>query len=323
MCCNTCFLVFNFFLLSVLTSLSLSDLHERFRHESLILKNISKQTERFYYYGLHTLLKFRKYDHVSQIDESELISYFFWGREQRKWSPHTMSVRYKSLNTFFKWCILKNVIQQNPLENIPKPRLPQLKPKSLSKSDATKIYEYVQLLPLPKHYKNPMYEKRLDTAIIATYLFTGLRLNELRGLRLEHVNLEEKLITVIEGKGMKDRIVPIPFELLRVLKQFIFEREKTGIICSYFFTSQKYQQQISEKKIKSLVKKIKDGTGVNFSVHKLRHTFATLMIESKCDLYSLSKMLGHSDVKTTQVYLSASGEHLKKQADLHPLNYMY
>lgn len=308
--------------MSVLSSLSLSELHERFRHESQILKNITKQTERFYYYGLHTLYKFKKFDHVSQIDESELIAYFFWGREERKWSPHTMSVRYKSLNTFFKWCIQKQVIRQNPLENIPKPRLPQRQPKALSKSDATKIYEYVQLLPLPQYYKNPMYEKRLDVAIIATYLFTGVRLNELLNLKMEHVNLEEKLITVIEGKGMKDRIVPIPFELNRVLRNFIEEREKSGIICSYFFTSQKYQQKLSISKIKRLVKRIKDGTGIDFCIHKLRHTFATLMIESKCDLYSLSKMLGHSDVKTTQIYLSASSLHLKKQADLHPLNYL-
>ena len=64
---------------------------------------------------------------------------------------------------------------------------------------------------------------------------------------------------------------------------------------------------------------IKSTSGVKFTIHGLRHTFATLMIEGGCDIYSLSKMMGHSDIKTTTIYLSASVEHLRDQMKKHPL----
>lgn len=308
--------------MSIINSLDIKGLHERFRNESVYLKNITHQTERFYYYGLHMLLKFRKFDHVNQVDEAELIDFFSWGKTEKNWSPHTMNVRYQSLNVFFKWCIQKGVISQNPLTNIPKPRLPRKAPKALKKEQAVKIYEYIQLEQLSQNYKYPMFQKRFEVAVIATYLFTGIRLTELIDLRLEHISLDEKLITIIEGKGMKDRVVPIPFELDRVLKLYLEERNKTGILSPYFFSSQRYQGKLSVSVIKRLVKKIKEGTGIDFSVHKLRHTFATMMINAKCDIYSLSKMLGHSDVKTTQIYLTAEHHKLKEQANLHPLNFL-
>jgi site-specific recombinase XerD len=59
---------------------------------------------------------------------------------------------------------------------------------------------------------------------------------------------------------------------------------------------------------------------IKFTIHKLRHTFATLMLEGGCDIYSLSKMMGHTDIKTTTIYLAASAEHLRGQMMKHPLN---
>jgi site-specific recombinase XerD len=71
-----------------------------------------------------------------------------------------------------------------------------------------------------------------------------------------------------------------------------------------------------------MLKWLKDQRGVDFSPHKLRHTFATLMLQGQCDLFSLSKMMGHSDIKTTTIYLSATAEHLKSQINHHPLNFL-
>ena len=74
------------------------------------------------------------------------------------------------------------------------------------------------------------------------------------------------------------------------------------------------------KSEKNLTKKMKDVSKIKFSAHKLRHTFATLMLEGGCDIYSLSRMMGHSDIKTTAIYLAASAEHLRSQMTKHPLN---
>jgi site-specific recombinase XerD len=72
--------------------------------------------------------------------------------------------------------------------------------------------------------------------------------------------------------------------------------------------------------IKRLDKKISKTSGIKFSLHKPRHTFATLMLEGGCDIYSLSRMMGHSDIKTTTIYLAASAEHLREQMLKHPMN---
>ncbi len=72
--------------------------------------------------------------------------------------------------------------------------------------------------------------------------------------------------------------------------------------------------------LKRLVGQLKKASGLSFTIHKLRHTFATLMLEGGCDIFSLSKMMGHSDIKTTTIYLSATAEHLRSQITKHPLN---
>jgi site-specific recombinase XerD len=87
-----------------------------------------------------------------------------------------------------------------------------------------------------------------------------------------------------------------------------------------FFSSIRGNVGFTGNGLKKLVDKIRDSSKIFFTVHKLRHTFATLMLEGGCDIYSLSKMMGHSDIKTTTIYLSASVEHLRSQITKHPLN---
>ena len=93
-------------------------------------------------------------------------------------------------------------------------------------------------------------------------------------------------------------------------------------------TIQRYQQNIQNFKdqrftadgLKKVIVIIRERTGIHLTPHALRHTFATLMLEGGCDIFSLSKMMGHSDIKTTTVYLSTSVQHLQSQIMKHPLN---
>ena len=80
-----------------------------------------------------------------------------------------------------------------------------------------------------------------------------------------------------------------------------------------------YKRQ-GEKAIPRLVDKLRRASGIYFTPHMLRHTFATLMLEGGADIYAISKMMGHSDIKTTTIYLSASTEHLKGEINKHALN---
>jgi site-specific recombinase XerC len=87
------------------------------------------------------------------------------------------------------------------------------------------------------------------------------------------------------------------------------------------FVSSQHNQAFTDDGLKHLVQKVRQFTGLKFSVHKLRHSFATLMLEGGCDIYSLSKMMRHSQIGTTTIYLSASIEHLRKEIYKHPLKW--
>jgi site-specific recombinase XerD len=152
------------------------------------------------------------------------------------------------------------------------------------------------------------------------FLFAGLRKAELLNLKFTDVDLENMSIFVRQGKGSKDRIVPIPQKLAEILRVYLQERSRLKKTCPEFFTSLNRNCGFTNTGMKRLVEKIVKASKIQFSVHKLRHTFATLMLEGGCDIYSLSRMLGHSDIKTTTIYLSATAEHLRQQIIKHPLN---
>jgi site-specific recombinase XerD len=157
-------------------------------------------------------------------------------------------------------------------------------------------------------------------ALFSTFVHAGLRRSELIHLQYSDVDLENNALFVRQGKGAKDRMIPISYVLAETLHRYIEERKKLNYMSPRFFVSSKKDQGLSLDGLKHLIDQVCRITGFKFSSHKLRHTFATLMLEGGCDIYSLSKMMGHSDIKTTTIYLSASIEHLRTQIDKHPLN---
>ncbi len=92
--------------------------------------------------------------------------------------------------------------------------------------------------------------------------------------------------------------------------------------CPYFFTAMREDKKMGDKVIPRLVIKLREKSKIYFYPHMLRHTFAVLMLEGGCDLFSLSKMMGHSDIKTTTIYLSTTTAHLQEQIKKHPLDFV-
>jgi site-specific recombinase XerD len=206
-------------------------------------------------------------------------------------------------------------LKDNPASDMEMPKLEKRIPPKLSKQDALKLLEVVYNYPYD--YKFLRYRNH---AIFAMFLFAGLRKAELLNLKFTDVDLENMSIFVRQGKGSKDRIVPIPQKLAEILRVYLQERSRLKKTCPEFFTSLNRNCGFTNTGMKRLVEKIVKASKIQFSVHKLRHTFATLMLEGGCDIYSLSRMLGHSDIKTTTIYLSATAEHLRQQIIKHPLN---
>lgn len=252
---------------------------------------------------------------IKNVTHDSVRAYFLAGRVDRAWSPNSFVTYLKSLVVFFRWCEKEGYITGNPALDIESPKMEKRLPPKLTKQQATFILEVV--------YNQTYISKFLryrNHAIFSVFIYAGLRKSELLNLKYADVDLENMAIFVRQGKGAKDRIVPICSSLRSILEKYLSERSRLNKTCPDFFTSFGEDRNLTEISLKRLFDKIKASSKISFSIHKLRHTFATLMLEGGCDIFSLSKMMGHSDIKTTTIYLAASADHLRAQMFKHPLN---
>jgi len=294
------------------------ELHTAFCQYQSTIKNYSPTTIRSYVETLALFLRVvPKVEHIEQVSFLDVQKFFFWGRSEKKWTASTFITHHKRLNVFFKWAVEKKFIQNNPFEEIEKPKLSKRLPTRLTKNEAFKVIEMAANLPYP--YKFLRYRNH---AIFATFLYTGLRKAELLKLKLSDMDLENLVLYIHQGKGNKDRVIPLPFPLKTIIERYLPYRDSLEKTCPELFVSLNRDCGFTDQGLRRLKKRIVDATGIKFHIHMLRHTFATLMIEGGCDIYSLSKMMGHSDIKTTTIYLSASVEHLRNEINKHPLNFI-
>lgn len=151
-------------------------------------------------------------------------------------------------------------------------------------------------------------------------IFTGIRKTELLNLELCDVDLERRVLAVRRGKGGKDRLLPILPQLHEALRPYLEVRNASSHSNSpFFFIGRDSNGRIPDVVLRRAIRKLRSKSGIYFAPHMLRHTFATLMLQGGCDVFSLSKLMGHSDIKTTTIYLSATIDHLREQAMKFPL----
>lgn len=288
---------------------------KEFYEYSILNKGYSKETVRRYKYVIDLYCKLSQVQEMEDVTLKNVMALFYHGRAERKWSVNTFIIFHKSLLVFFRWCKLHSYITFNPVEEIEKPRLEQKLPKKLTKQEALRLLEIVYNYP----YKHTFLRCR-NHALFATCVFAGLRKQELLNLKFSDVDLENKTIFIRNGKGNKDRVVPISSTLAESLRRYLEERKKKSKTCPEFFASLNQNIGFTVDGIKKLVDQMRKASGIKFSIHTLRHTFATLMLEGGCNIYSISRMMGHSDIKTTTIYLYASTEHLRSEMLKHPLD---
>ena len=182
-------------------------------------------------------------------------------------------------------------------------------------------YEYLRLPAIKHEQKVPVVLSKEEVwamlkgctllkhrVLIGLLYGCGLRCMEARGLRLQDIDFDRGQIRVVQGKGGKDRYVPLSAHLSRGLKRYI-EAERPGV---YLFTGQAgsgagldFDSRYSQRGILWAVKQAARGAGIQkeICVHTLRHTYATHLLEDGLDLLSLKELLGHSNIETTMLYL--------------------
>lgn len=228
----------------------------------------------------------------------------------------TRARKASSIRVFFNYLSQKtNLIEKNPAQNLESPKLDKRMPKYLSLEDSKKLLNVVS---------SEENNKERDYAIITLFLNCGMRLSELIGIDLDDIDFSENKMTVI-GKGNKERIIYLNNACVKAMKEYIDVRQKEGIKIDSkkaLFLSNR-RERISKRTVQYIVERElrKSGLDTNkYSVHKLRHTAATLMYQyGNVDIRALQELLGHESISTTEIYTHVANEQVRNAVEDNPL----
>jgi site-specific recombinase XerD len=211
----------------------------------------------------------------------------------------------------------RNYIEFNPAQNIETPKSRKALPKFLTLEESVALLQCVQNDTESKN-------RVRDYAMLTLFLNCGMRVSELVGINLEDVDNQFRSLTVT-GKGNKQRIVYLNEACRKALADHVEERlsEKHKVCTSHALFLSNREQRISVKTVQWLVYKYLDMAGLeskHYSVHKLRHTAATLMYQTgNVDVRVLKDILGHEQLNTTQIYTHVSNRSMEEAMEKNPL----
>ena len=297
------------------------------------IKGKSKNTAKEYYFDIRSFLRFMKinrglatYDEMDTLSISDLdidfirsitlhdlYEYLAYTSRERLNNANSRARKVASLRSFFKYLSAKaKLIDSNPANELDSPKIPKSLPKYLSLNESKKLLENID-----------GDNKIRDYAIITLFLNCGLRLSELAGINIR--DIKGDTLTVI-GKGNKERTIYLNQACINAIDDYLKKaRPSSGIKApdqNALFISRN-KRRISVKTIQHIVKLHIKAAGLDdskYSVHKLRHTAATLMYKyGHVDVRILQEILGHTNLSTTQIYTHLDDEQLRGAAKSNPL----
>ena len=221
---------------------------------------------------------------------------------------------FAALRSFYRFLVEREGLTDNPLKVVQLPKAEKKLPVVLSVSQVDQLL--TEPGKLARKNQAPAWAAARDAAILELFYSSGLRLSELVSLNVPDVDPYTESIRVI-GKGRKERIVPVGEPALRAIQKY---RQEAGVQAGPLFIS-KLRKRLSPRSTWLLLKKYLGATSIQLpaSPHKLRHSFATHLLDNGADLRSVQTLLGHANLSTTQIYTHVTTERLKKAYDqAHP-----
>ncbi len=251
---------------------------------------------------------------LKSIQLTDFYAYITWLTQERHCAPSTRSRKIAALKAFFSY--LKNkafLIDVNVAVELESPKQMKRLPKHLSLDESKQLLDAAASSDYPFSVR--------DYCILTLFLNCGLRLAELCSINLNSVRGDT--LTVI-GKGSKERTIYLNGACLSAIEDYLQERPKTGLKTPQALFISRLGQRISPKTVQYLIKKYILAAGLDpkrYSVHKLRHTAATLMYKyGKVDIRALQVILGHASVSTTEIYTHIDHDGLHEAVEKNPLN---
>ncbi len=298
------------------------------------IKGKSETTITEYYTDLRTLFRFLKvykgvapkdleFDKITitdidisflkSITLNDLFEFMNYIARSRKNSATTRARKTSSIKNFFKYLTNKiHVLEVDPSKELEAPKKAETLPRYLTLEESLELLNAVD---------GP--NKERDYCIITIFLNCGIRLSEMVGINLGDIDLKEKTLRVV-GKGNKERQIYLNDACIKALKEYLLVRnpDKTKDKKAVFISRQ--SGRLSPKTVQAMVYKYLNKIGLNnkgYSVHKLRHTAATLMYQhGQVDIRILKDILGHENLGTTEIYTHVSSQSLREASQKNPLS---
>lgn len=293
-------------------------------------RGASTYTQRNYQQALTEFQLWHKTDRKSvpvweKLQRDDFRSYLrFLGRQ--KLGRAAIALRFSALRTFYKFLIRHGAVEASPIKSISLPKLPKRLPQFLTVSQMEDLL--VSPLaglssPKAKAAGRPVSVAACyrDVAILETIYSCGLRVSEMAGLRAGDIDWNE-LILRVRGKGKKERLVPISKTALAAIEHYWKHLPERPTGTSPVFLSETRQRSpvsglMLARRLKTYL--VRAGLDPALTPHKLRHSYATHLLDAGADLRSVQELLGHAHLVTTQVYTHVSTERLKRAYEqAHP-----
>jgi len=213
-----------------------------------------------------------------------------------------------SIRGLCRYLVVEKIIVDNPSETLRAPRQWERLPKALSLGDTMRLLE--------SEVKSKMFIR--DAAMLELMYASGLRVSEVIAIKINDVNFEGGFLRVM-GKGSRERVVPMNNRASQRIREYMLELRSLLLNdrqSPYLFLTGR-GRPMTRQRFWQTLKGFGDSANIKLSPHVLRHTFATHLLNGGADLRSVQKMLGHSDIATTQIYTKVSSDRIKKVYQAH------
>lgn len=248
----------------------------------------------------------------------------YLGREE--FSRAAVRLRFSALRSFYRFLVRRGIVASTPIKNIQLPKMERRLPRFLTADQMLALLAAPgkELAELEKQENARNIDRSVylrDRAILETIYSCGLRISELCGLKAEDLNRPEGLVKV-RGKGKKERVTPIGEHALEAIEEYWRSLDSLPEgAAPVFWSAASGAFAVRPRVIQSRLKRYLASAGLDpgLTPHKLRHSYATHLLDAGADLRSVQELLGHAHLVTTQVYTHVTIERLKKAYDsAHP-----
>ncbi len=233
---------------------------------------------------------------------------------KRKQARTYIRLQFSALRTFYRFLVSREKLKHDPTRELQLPKLEKKLPLVLTRPQIDELL--AAPLKIPKQRAAPGWMPMRDAAIMELFYSSGLRLSELASLQVKDLDPYTETVRVL-GKGSKERVCPVGWPAIEAISRY---RAAANVHTGKLFIN-KSRRGMSPRSIWLILKRYLRHTSIPISIspHKLRHSFATHMLDRGADLRSVQTLLGHASLSTTQIYTHVSVERLKKAyTSAHP-----